>query len=72
MLGASMFFGRLITLFHWGSIVDKYNKKKILYSTMFMMSLFTIVFGFVLNFPTLLILRFMTGVFNPLPVVIKP
>jgi MFS family permease len=39
---------------------------------MILMSLFTIIFGFVFWYPLLIFLRFMTGVCNPLPIIVKP
>lgn len=64
MIASSVFFGRAMGSYVWGWLSDKFGRRPIMLITLFFNGLFSLAFGFTINFPMALITRFLTGLAN--------
>ena len=56
--------GRALSSIPWGIMADKHGRKVVLYSSMYSMSVFIMLYGFSTNLMTAVLWRFLNGICN--------
>ena len=64
-IASSMMIGRLLSSVFWGRMSDRIGRKPVMYIGCLSIAVFSILFGFSVNFWMALITRFLLGLFNP-------
>jgi MFS family permease len=64
-VASSMMFGRLLSSVFWGRMSDRIGRKPVMYIGCSSIIIFSILFGFSVNFWMALLTRFLLGLFNP-------
>ena len=66
IVAASMMAGRLVSSYAWGCAADKFGRRPVLMIGCLSIAVFSVMFGFSVNFTMALISRFLLGLFNGL------
>ena len=70
-IASSFMFGRMLTSYYWGKVADIYGRKATLITSLFLSSVFSIIFGLSTSFKYAIISRLLLGMTNCIIGIVK-